>query len=80
MAEGTLDGTLGLRDRYNRLMLVRFHAMLANPKFLRVRRKWLRRPSQDRLKISKGSSQEQGSLWDCNLRLTIWSTGTVVAA
>ena len=42
MAEGTLAGTQGLRDRYNRLMLERFHAMLANPKFSKVRRKWLR--------------------------------------
>ena len=42
MAERTLDGTRGLRDRYSRLVLERFHAMLANPKFSRVRRKWLR--------------------------------------
>ncbi len=42
MAEGTLAGTQGLRDRYSRLVLERFHAMLANPQFSRVRRRWLR--------------------------------------
>ena len=48
MAERTLDGTRGLRDRYSRLVLERFHAMLANPKFSRVRRKWLRHLGRQR--------------------------------
>jgi hypothetical protein len=42
VAERILDRTQGLRDQYTRLVLERFHAMLANPKFLGVRRKWLR--------------------------------------
>jgi len=48
VAERTLDGTRGLRDRYSRLVLERFHAMLANPKFSRVRRKWLRHLGRQR--------------------------------
>ena len=48
MAERTLDGTRGLRDRYSRLVLERFHAMLANPKCSRVRRKWLRHLGRQR--------------------------------
>ena len=48
MAERTLDGTRGLRDRYSRLVLERFHAMLANPKFSRVRQKWLRHLGRQR--------------------------------
>ena len=48
MAEGTLAGTQGLRDRYSRLVLERFHAMLANPQFSRVRRRWLRHLGRQR--------------------------------
>ena len=41
MAERTLDETQELGDRYTWLVLERFHAMLANPEFSKVRRKWL---------------------------------------
>jgi len=42
VAERTLDREPAPRDRYNRLVVERFHAMLANPAFSRIRRKWLR--------------------------------------
>ena len=38
----TPDRASKLRDRYARLVLERFHAMLANPEFSKVQKKWLR--------------------------------------
>ena len=42
MVERTLDREPDLSDRYTRLVLERFHAMLASPEFSRIRRKWQR--------------------------------------
>ena len=41
MAERTLDREPDLRDRYNRLVVERYQAMLANPEFARVQTTWL---------------------------------------